>query len=160
MKKGVKLFRMFILAQLVWTFLHVVVNSTGLINSWELGGYAMYTTVPSDVVYTPVLIRHEGKNEPHLPGAEKMRWWLDGGGCLFALTKRRMSEVAADMDSHDIDELMILFENYDFSPDRGRLQFVEMARFHATRDEAGSLNIELTACGFRRSLVLPEGERA
>lgn len=149
---------MFILAQLVWTSLHVVVNSTGLINSWEFGGYAMYTTVPSDVTYTPVLIRHKGKNEPYLPSVEKLRWWLEGGGCLFALSQRRLDIVAADMESHDLDELMILFEKFDFSPDRSRLQFVEMARLNASRNGEGDINLEMTACGFRKGLDLPPGE--
>ena len=126
-----KYFLPFIMIHVIWVSLHVLVNSTGLINAWEFGGYGMYTTVPTDVNAHIVLVRPEENENPYLPSLHNLRWWVEAGGCLFGFTERHRQAIVADLTELDLDEVMILFEKFDFADKKDSLQFVGMVRLHA-----------------------------
>lgn len=154
MRNAGKWFGTFLIAHVAWVSLHALVNSQGLINPWEFGGYAMYTTPPTNVNFTLLLVRPEGNHDPHLPGVDQMRWWLEGGGCLLAFTTRRLEDVAMDMDRNDLDEVLVLFEKFDFSDDGNSLEFTEIAQLHGRTNSDGKIDMVLTGCGASKSYTV------
>ena len=153
-----KYFLPFMLVHVIWVSLHTLVNSTGLINAWEFGGYGMYTTIPTDVNAHTVLLRPEEKGEPYLPSVHDMRWWLEAGGCLFGFAERHRQAIVADMTELELEEVMILFEKFDFSESKDSLQFNEMTRLHATRVKEMEYQVNIEACGVEKSFMLRAGE--
>jgi len=141
-------FTLFLLAHIAMVSVHALVNTTGKINSWEFGGYAMYTTIPARVKPTIVRVSPEREALPKTTNmASHMSFRLSSGGCVFGFDDEGYVQLGRDMLKLDLREMEILFERQQFSDDKTVILYEEMMRIKGRMTTDGRIEIDNTVCG-------------
>jgi hypothetical protein len=146
--KKFRYFIPFLVGHIGLVTVHAVVNTTGWINPWEFGGYAMYTTIPQDVTSKVVSYSPEVEFMPEKLNTERLiTFRLDSGGCIFGFTQKGYEKISEDMERLGLDELEILFERQEWSEDKSVILIKEMMRVEGRRLSDDEVEINNTVCG-------------
>jgi len=145
--KSFGFFAPFLIAHILLVIVHAGFNSKGLINSWEFGGYAMYTDPYPRVKHSFGAIQPEVELPKTILSTKSISRRLSEGGCLFAFSDKSYLQIARDMDEYGLDVLELVFENLDFSDDKSVLVYKEMSRIQAVRDADDGIQIKNMTCG-------------